>query len=304
MKKRIGLVAVIVPLVALWSAPRSHASNITGRTIFMPTLHVKEAKGALRFSSNMTYHGGSVETTPVVYISWWGSQWASGFSGGGVSSATAQTYTHNFFSNVGGSSWDNINAQYCQSVPSGTVNCGSSGTHIQNNPGQLAGEWNDTTAVPSSPSQTDIMNAATRLMNHFGGFKAYATYFVYTPSGHSMNGFGTSWCAWHSAASSGMAYAYMPYQPDAGGSCGANFVNQGSAGLLDGFSVVGGHEYAEAETDPHPGNGGYAWVDRSGSEIGDKCAWSPLSGDISLGGKSYAVQPLWSNANAGCVMSH
>ncbi len=266
-------------------------------------------------SSNMTYHGGPVETTPAVYISWWGSQWSSGFttcSGGHCyTSAQAQTYITDFFSNVGGSKWDNINSQYCQGVANGTVNCGSSGTHVQNLSGQLKGTWTDTTtSVPSSPTQSQIASAAKRLMNHVG-YSANATYFVFTPTGHSMNGFGTQWCAWHSVTSStkgSVAYAYMPYQPDAGTSCGMNFVNGGDDsfghGFFDGMSVVGGHEYAEAETDPHTSSGSYAWLDSSGNEIGDKCAWSASSGNITLGGNYFAVQPLWSNANSGCVMSY
>jgi serine protease len=129
---------------------------------------------------------------------------------------------------------------------------------------------------------------------------------VYTPHGKSMSGFGTQWCAWHSSGSTAggpLAYAYIPYMPDAGASCGANFINANNAygnGIFDGFSVVAGHEYSEAETDPFPSSG---WTDRQGAENADKCAWSSSSGNISLGGHSYAVQPTWSNATGGCAMS-
>src|SRR5256714_15394814 len=175
----------------------------------------------------MTFCGGAVQTAPAVDISWWGPEWSTGFSTGSYTSTQAISYTTDFFNNVGGSSWENITSQYCQGVAIGTVTCGSSGTHIQNATGQLKGTWNDTTVVPSSPTQSDIAAAATRLMQHFG-YSANATYFVYTPSGKSMRGFGTSWCAWHtvvSSASGPLAYAYLPYQPDAGSSCGANLVN-------------------------------------------------------------------------------
>ncbi len=271
----------------------------------------KAAKGTHQsHTTNMTYHGGPVETEPAVYISWWGPEWSAGFSTGGYTSAQAQAYIANFFGNVGGSSWENINTQYCQGVPTGTINCGASGTHIQNLANQLKGTWNDPSAVPSKPSQTDIANAALRLVQKVG-YNPNATYFVFTPSGKSMSGFATSWCAWHSLTSSNsgeVAYAYMPYQPDAGGSCGMNFVNQANNtygnGYFDGFSVVGGHEYAEAETDPHTTSGQYAWEDRQGSEIGDKCAWSSLSTNIKFGSHSYAVQPLWSNVSSGCVTSY
>jgi serine protease len=305
--------ALALALMLLVSpAARAQASTATSGEHLerFHALPAKAAKGSHPSrTNNMTYHGGPVETSPVVYISWWGPEWSTGFTTSVFTSGTAQTYITDFFTNVGGSSWDNINAQYCQGVPSGTVNCGGNGSHIANAPNQLAGTWNDTTAVPSQPSQTDIANAALRLAQHFG-YSANATYFVFTPTGKSMGGFATSWCAWHSVTTSSageVAYAYMPYQPDAGANCGMNFVNGANNGYgngyFDGFSVVGGHEYAEAETDPHTTNRQYAWEDSRGGEIGDKCAWSSASTNISLGSHSYAVQPLWSNANSGCVTS-
>ncbi len=258
-------------------------------------------------TNNLSSHGGAIQQAPVVYISWWGPEWASGFMTGGYTSAQAQTYNQDFFSHVGGSGWNNVVTQYCQNVPSGTTNCASvSGAQYITNPsGQLHGTWNDTTAVPASPTQADIANAAKRLSAHFG-YSANATYMVFTPHGKSMNGFGTQWCAWHSSTSSSsgtVAYAYIPYQPDAGASCGVNFINPNNPygnGWFDGFSVVAGHEYSEAETDPFPNSG---WLDRQGAENADKCAWSSQSANINLGSQQYAVQPTWSNATSGCAMS-
>jgi serine protease len=89
----------------------------------------------------------------------------------------------------------------------------------------------------------------------------------------------------------------MPYVTDAGANCGVDFVNAGAAGTLDGVTIVGGHEYAETETDPQPSSG---WVDSSGAEIGDKCAWVNLQ-NTSFGSASYPTQPLWSNAISGCA---
>src|SRR5207253_2008561 len=78
-----------------------------------------------------------------------------------------------------------------------------------------------------------------------------------------------------------LSYSYMPYQPDAGAACGQNFVN--ANGYFDGFSIVGGHEYAETITDPYPNSG---WLDGRGAENGDKCAWissgTGAAQDISL----------------------
>src|SRR5207244_7079990 len=59
-------------------------------------------------------------------------------------------------------------------------------------------------------------------------------------------------------------------------------------GFLDGYSVVAGHEYSEAVTDP--GNlSGYqdGWNDAQTSENGDKCAWTGLA-NITLAGQQFA----------------
>jgi hypothetical protein len=258
-------------------------------------------------NNNLSTRGGAIQTAPKVYISWWGPEWSTGFTTGGYSSGQAQNYNIDFFSSVGGSAWNNVVKQYCQNVPSGTQNCASvnGAQYITNPAGQLAGAWNDTTAVPSNPTQSDIFAAAQRLRAHFT-YSANATYMVYTPHLKSMNGFGTQWCAWHSSgstASGPLAYAYIPYMPDAGASCGANFINGNNSygnGWFDGFSVVAGHEYSEAETDPFPSSG---WVDRQGAENADKCAWSASSANIHLGAHDYAVQPTWSNAAGGCAMA-
>ena len=287
----------------------------------MPIYRVHRDAGhaQLRFRrvSNLTYHGGQVETSPAIYIDFWGSWWNTTTTTGtdqGLSftNAQAKQYIQDFFTNVGGSSWDGVDAQYCQGVSLGTVSCGSAGTHIQNLIGQLKGVMVDATnAVPSSPTQSAIAGEAAYAAGRFGipaAAQVGATVMVFTPSGRSMSGFGTSWCAWHSVTThsgANLPYAYIPYQPDAQQSCGENFINSADAygnGYFDGFSVVGGHEYAEAETDPVTANGSYAWIDSSGSENGDKCAWNAASGDITLGAHSYAVQPIWSNSASGCVL--
>ncbi len=283
------------------AAGASLAATLSGAEV-MGVLHgAKGSHGRPKpGNKNLSSGGGSVQVTPAVYISYWGTEWTSGFSTGGHTSATAQAYVEGFFGSVGGSSWNNVVTQYCQGVPKGAQTCPSGATFIGNPGNQLKGTWNDTTTVPSRPSQSQIAAAATRLMTHFK-YDPNATYMVFTPSGKSMSGFGTQWCAWHSSASTSqgtIAYAYIPYMPDAGTSCGMNFVN--SNGYFDGFSIVAGHEYSEAETDPFPSSG---WVDGSGAENADKCAWSSASANITLGGQNYAVQPTWSNANSACAMS-
>ena len=94
-----------------------------------------------------------------------------------------------------------------------------------------------------------------------------------------------------------------------GFNCGADWIN--AEGPLDGFSTVGGHEYAESITDPVPDSG---WMDSSdsvsGGEIADKCAWGGAAwggddpdGDITLPTGKFAMQSLWDNATRSCRMS-
>jgi serine protease len=309
---RVSFSVFVVSVLLLGTAGISSAKD-AGTTY----MKVKGAHGAKppRGSSLLFLHGGNVETVPKVFIVYWGPQWATGFTTGGYTSAQAQSYVEGFFGGVGGSSWANSDTQYCQGVPSGTTTCPAGSAFVTNPSGQRGGTWNDTSPVPSSPTQSQIAAEAVAAAVHFG-YNANANYMVFTPTGNSSSGFGTRWCAYHSSTSSGsgiVAYSYMPYVPDAGASCGMNFVNGTSDsfghGYFDGFSIVGGHEYAEAATDPFPNAG---WLDGAGAENGDKCAWiasgQGASQNITLGTGYYAVQSLWSNAyNAGaggCVISY
>lgn len=263
-------------------------------------------------TKNLSYHGGlggvGVQTAPRVYVVLWGSQWSSDPSGeAGI--------LERFFEGVGGSAWLNTVTQYCQGVPSGTVTCGNAGTPAGNpTPIYNGGYWMDnTTAAPSRPSQSQLAAEAVRAAAHFGntagGSNANAQYVIATAHGYNASGFGTQYCAWHSSTNSGygnIAYTNLPYITDAGANCGANF---NGLGATAGITIVEGHEMAETITDPFPNTG---WLDGSGEEIGDKCAWissgQGASADTSLSTGNFPVQSLWSNAfnsgAGGCVLSY
>ena len=228
----------------------------------------------------LIYNGGPVEHNPTVYLVFWGNQWDSDSNG-------VQSYLQGYFGGLGGSgdNWSTITTQYPDNVGAPTFN-GS----------VLGGTWVDDAApAPSNAAQADIAAEAQAGASHFGVSGPDADVFVVSPSGTSPDGFPNSgFCAWHDWNGT-TAYTNMPYVLDAGSGCGANSVQN----QLDGFSIVGGHEYAEAITDPEPASG---WVDSSGSEIGDLCAWQGLT-TLSLSTGSYAIQPLWSNNAGGCVAS-
>jgi hypothetical protein len=220
-------------------------------------------------------NGGPVQTAPVIYVVYWG--WGSDPNG-------EQVYLNDFLSTVGGNPWLNTVVQYSAA----------------GNPTNLyGGSWSDPSAIPTQPTDAQIQSEALAAVHHFGlGTSVNIQIVVATPTGHSTAGFGIAggFCAYHGkiAAYPNVTYTNLPYMTDAGSACGANLVN----GPLDGVSIVEGHELAESITDPLLN----AWKDASGNEIGDKCAWTNLA-DITTTLGKFAVQPLWSNAANGCVLS-
>jgi hypothetical protein len=235
----------------------------------------------------LLYGGGPVATAPHLYVVFWGSAWNS--SSGDPNGVMAQL--KNFYAAIGGSKWLNSVTQYTQS---GGARAGNAGNIF-------LGSYVDTASSPLPvPQDSDIAAEAVRAAAHFGDYSASASYIVALPHNTIPIGFMAEYCAWHSstAASGGtIAYTNLPYMPDAGSSCGQGSVN--SPGTLDGVSIVAGHEQGETESDPQPSTG---WVDASGNENGDKCAWTGLENNPNAGG--FPTQPLWSNASNGCVQSY
>jgi len=261
---------------------------------------------------NLTYHGGTggigVETAPKVYLVFWGSQWNNDDPSGEA------VILESFYGGVGGNAWTNTVTQYCQGVASGSTFCNGAGVPAANPSGIFAGHFYDNaSAAPTHPKQSQIAAEAVRAAAHFGNTTASSNasvqYVIATAHGNSSSGFGRQYCAYHSSTSSAygnVAYTNLPYITDAGASCGANFNGLGADA---GITIVGGHEMAETMTDQFP-NGG--WLDANGSEIGDKCAWissgQGAAAGIALSTGTFPVQSLWSNAfnsdSGGCVLSY
>jgi hypothetical protein len=225
--------------------------------------------------------GGPVETAPRIYVDFWG--WTADPAG-------EQSYLTSFLSSVGSSSWLKTVRQYgAKTAP------------------VLAGQWTDTGNSPaSSPTATAIGDEASVAAVHFGITAGPATFndqiIVALPSGTDFATAGPNACAWHSIVTVGTGtvtspatFTALPYIPE-WGSCGTPFVNAGNR--LDGVSIVEGHELAETITDPLIN----AWLDSSGNEIADKCAWVGLE-DITTSGGTFAMQPLWSNRTSSCVLA-
>lgn len=294
-------------------------------------------------SNDLIWHGGNaganaigVEQKPAVYLVYWGPQWASGFdtadtNGKLYSSKTLQNYMNSFFKGVGGSPWANIQTQYCNTLLAGSTSCVGGAGFITNPKNQLKGTWVDPTPVPDDIIASGLAEnlvddpiaaEAQRAAGHFG-FNPQATYIILTPPTTIATG-QPVYCGYHSQTTSidglgnpdRLQYAFIPWLnenwPVIGVSgCGMHNVNASSDsfgnGVFDGYSIVTGHEYAEAVTDPDNFLSVQdGWNDASGSENGDKCAWTDTQ-NIALGDHQFAVQPMWSNeaydaTGNGCVV--
>ena len=293
-------------------------------------------------TSDLIYHGGNagpgaigVQQVPAVYLVYWGAEWAQGFqtadtNGALYSSKTLQNYVNTFVANLGGSPWANIQTQYCNTVLAGATSCLGGSGFVTNPKHQLKGVWTDPTPVPDDIIASGLAEnlvddpiaaEAMRASAHFG-YDPNATYVILTPPRPLATG-QPVYCGYHSQTSSvdglgnpyRLEYAFIPWQntnyPVAGETCGMHVVNPTSDsfgnGVFDSWSVVVGHEYAEAVTDPDNfASVQDGWNDAQTSENGDKCAWINMQ-NITLGGHQFAVQPLWSNeafdaTGNGCVI--
>jgi serine protease len=312
------------PLVCPYSPAYQHAY----RHGVLPTIETNErmrvwyGNHRAAAASNTLAFGGGVDGigvtsgTPRVYLVFFGSQW----TGSGDPRAAA-TYLQNFFKGIGtgGELWSGTMTQYCDGpgVMKGATSCPAGAPHVgYPSSGALAGVWFDTAAAaPGNATIAQLSAEAVKAAGHFGNTTAsanrFAQYLIVSPSGTHPDGFGPNggFCAWHDFTTSALgdiAYANLPYVSDLAASCGENFVNSGAIGALDGFSIVGGHEYAETLTDQNPAGG---WTNpTTGEEDGDLCAWISsgrgASANVSMGNGAYAMQSTWSNDTNGCDISH
>ena len=304
--------------------------------------------GAARFGgstvNDLAYRGGiggvGVMTgPPKIYLIFYGSQWGAQtldslgyyeYSGDPQGMAPD---IEAFFAGLGSNNdlWSGVMTQYCQGVSIGATVCGTTG-HVgypAGSLGSLGGVWEDTaTPSPSQATANQLAQEAVRAAGAFGNTTSAsnrdAEYFILSPTGTYPDGFNTpsgGFCAWHDYTADStmdgggavnspygaLAFANMPYVTDMGYQCGAGFVN--FPGTLDGVTIVGGHEYAETLTDQFPAGG---WVDSSGAENGDKCAWissgQGAATNLSLSTGTFAVQSTWANdfngGSGGCETSH
>ena len=235
----------VINLHKAYEARLRHATQGQIAGIVYPTNHSVHGRGGNDCAEPycpVVYQGGPVQHSPHVYLLLWGPHWSSV-----PAQAATATYLKNFYSGLGvqpQDSWSTVTSQYGDSSGSPTF----SGT-------VFVGAFQDPTTPPKGVGQgglaaeADVFASNQRITDLNDAQIIVATQSGTCPAGFSapaVCGGSGDYCAWHS--SSNEPYTNLPYLLDAGKTCGENFVN--SSGTHDGFSVVGGHEYAETITDP------------------------------------------------------
>ena len=109
---RVAIILGIVLALTLGTIANSYAGDLP---VFVNGKHMMWGMGQgypstqEASANNLIYHGGLVETTPAVYIVYWGLTWQSGFSfshgGYTYTNKTVDNYVNSFFGNVVGSPW-------------------------------------------------------------------------------------------------------------------------------------------------------------------------------------------------------
>ena len=295
-------------------------------------------------TNNLIYHGGNagpgaigVIQKPRMYLIYWGTQWQQGFTtadtdGRLYSSKQLITYINTMAQGFGGSAYAGVQTQYCNGVPAGSTSCVGGSGYVTNPKNQFGGAWIDPSPVPDNivtlglaENLVDdpLAQEAVKATGHFG-YDPNGVYLIMTPPGTSGVGEQAVYCGYHSQTTTvdglgnqeRLQYAFIPWQntavPALGQECGLHAVNATSNsfgnGVFDSWSIVIGHEYSEAVTDPDNFFGVQdGWNDDQTSENGDKCAWMSLQ-NVKFGSHQFAMQPEWSNeafdaSGNGCAFS-
>jgi len=244
--------------------------------------------------NQIQYWGGSVLLgTNHAYIIWYGT-----FDSGTMSILST------LVSSIGGSPYFNITTGYFD----------GSGNSISNSL-TLAGSVQNNYSKGKSLQGSDIGQIVTDTLSAgLLPLDANGIYLVLTAGDVQVDGFGTSFCGYHSLrtySNSRVHYAFIGNPAPAHlGVCAAQQSNSpnGNPGA-DAMASTIAHELEETVTDPNED----AWYDAGGEEVADKCAWNfgatytapnGSVANMTLGGNNYLIQTDWVNASGGfCALS-
>jgi hypothetical protein len=232
---------------------------------------------------NLVDNGGAILPNANLYAIWWGpdSAWPAN---------DTKTHMGDFFSGMNKSAYLATANQYMRGGKAQT---------------SFAGSYDDTTTpLPHKPMSAAMLGTEVQHVLSVNNLTVdtNAIYFVFTATMANGGGF----CAWHDSTPVNGQRVAVAYMPNITGIAGCDPGNQydttNYSETTRALANVTAHEMMEAITDALPGFA-TAWIDPSGGEIGDKCAWKFTSG-VSLGGSGlWQLQEEWSNAVSDCVQT-
>ncbi|OLE23662.1 MAG: hypothetical protein AUG49_15400 [Catenulispora sp. 13_1_20CM_3_70_7] len=331
-----GLLAATAQTAQAWdinpasckTAPHQHRHGVEPTKA--QTLCDRIARQAAASGSETLSYGGGVDGIGVqsghskVYLVFYGTQWGTqSTNSSGISTFTgdpngAAPVVQKMFKDIGtgGETWSADLTQWCDgpNVAAGATSCPSNANFVPyQSGGVLSGVWYDNSAA--SPSQAtghqlgvEAVNAAAHFNNTTAAANRDAYYVILSPHGTNPDNYKSP----TNSNFGDIAFSNQPYNIDVGQSCGTNFVNSGSAGTLDGYTMTLGHEWHEMMSDQNPA-GGWTNHDSSSSyyqqENSDECAWlSPGTtggaANVTMGSDTFAEQASWSNDTNSCAISH
>jgi hypothetical protein len=229
--------------------------------------------------------GAGVQNSPKIYPIFWGSNW------GTAPGAELRAELLAFYQGLSGSAYQGILTQYFDA--GGNISASVA----------VASPYVDATAatqVNRTKISEEISKAITvnKWPSEFDG-----QYEVFTSPGSTFEASfaegGSGFCAFHSHTAGGISYSFVPYQgdPPFGTKYNCQYFVEGNAAFSTVASAA--HEYAEAVTDPVPGEEATRTWQGNGyakPEIADLCEGD---GTFRLPNGSWA-QDLFDNSAYGC----
>ena len=219
--------------------------------------------GSTRKTSSMSYRGGPLINTPVIYIVWYGN-WNQTNNGNKGDTPAGQNVIRQWANDIGGSPYYLLNTSLSVSgkpISGAVVNSGRETTD----------------SGKTSLTDTDIQNVVKNAVSSGRlPYDSNGVYFVITSSDvTASSGFCTQYCGWHtSTAYSGtnrIRYSFVGNAARCLSACAPQSNSPSGFPGIDGAISVLTHELEEANTDPDPLSG---WADARGYENADKCAWT------------------------------
>lgn len=196
--------------------------------------------------------------TPTVYLIWYGNWNQSN----GSDTSSGQGIIRDFLYGLNNSPYYQINHSY--GTPTGSEILSTS---------EFTDNYSHGTRLTDTAIQAIVSGAIAS--GTLGHADANGLYFVLTSSDvNERSGFCTKYCGWHTSGTisgSNIKYSFVGNANRCLSACAAQTVGPNGNAGVDGMVSVIAHELEETNTDPNPNSG---WADSSGSENGDKCAWT------------------------------